>query len=307
MKLRLMNFATKILAIGIMLVPFLVLAAGCQNNEAPATDSEEPAISELNIDLLGTQHTVFLDGEGRLKDKAILESHDHAVILSINSGTTLLDKDGKPLSFLQVKIDLNPPDPPAGAQIIGTVCDLIPDRASSSPPLMLTLPYRPEDLPEDVQEKDLYIAPYDEETGWGKSFYKKIDTESHKVTAQVSTLSKYAILASKELPPPPSLTMTSLEEALSNGRPTIAEFGSSKCVPCKMMKPVLENLAIIFEEELNVVVIEIYESMGLAREYKIMAIPTQIIFDENGQEITRHIGYWPMEEILAELEQTGVK
>ncbi|MBA7700941.1 hypothetical protein ES703_109667 [subsurface metagenome] len=130
---------------------------------------------------------------------------------------------------------------------------------------------------------------------------------SHKVTAQVSTLSKYAILASKELPPPPSLTMTSLGESLSNGRPTIAEFGSSKCVSCKMMKPVLENLAIIFEGELNVVIIEIYESMGLAREYKIMSIPTQIIFDENGQEITRHIGYWPMEEILAELEQIGVK
>ena len=103
------------------------------------------------------------------------------------------------------------------------------------------------------------------------------------------------------------LTSTPLGQALDNGLPTIAEFGSSKCVPCKMMKPVLENLTIIFEGELNVVIIEVYEQMSLARGYKIMSIPTQVIFDENGQEITRHIGYWPMEEILAELEQVGVK
>jgi len=307
MKLKDINFVAKISAIGILLVLLLTLAVSCQATEAPATVSEGPATSELNVDLLGTQHTYFLHGEGKLAGNAVLESPDRKVTLSMISGTTLLDKDGKPLTFLQLQADPNPPNPPADAQIIGTVYDLTPHGASLNPPLMLTLPYRPEDLPEDVQEKDLYIAPYDEENGWGKSFYKKIDTENHKMTAQVSTFSKYAILAAKELPPLPSLTMTSLEEALSNGRPTIAEFGSSKCVPCKMMKPVLENLAIIFEGELNVVIIEVYEQESLAREYKIMSIPTQVVFDENGQEITRHIGYWPMEEILAELEQVGVK
>ena len=307
MKLKGINFVAKISAIGITLVLLLTLAVSCQATEAPATVSEGPATSELNVDLLGTQHTYFLHGEGRLAGNAVLESPDRKVTLSMISGTTLLDKDGKPLTFLQLQADPNLPNPPTGAQIIGTVYDLAPHGATSSPSLMLTLPYRPEDLPKDVQEKDLYIAPYDEENGWGKSFYKKIDTENHRVTAQVSTLSKYAVLAAKELPPPPSLIMTSLEKALSNGRPTIAEFGSGKCVPCKMMKPVLENLAIIFERELNVVIIEVYEQMSLARGYKIMSIPTQIIFDENGQEITRHIGYWPMEEILAELEQVGVK
>ena len=103
------------------------------------------------------------------------------------------------------------------------------------------------------------------------------------------------------------LTSTPLGQALDNGLPTIAEFGSNKCVPCKMMKPLLENLAIIFEGELNVVIIEVYERMSLARKYQIMSIPTQIIFDDNGQEITRHIGYWSMEEILVELERIGVK
>jgi hypothetical protein len=211
MKLKGINFTAKISAIGIMLL--LTLAVSCQATEAPATVSEGPATSELNVDLLGTRHTYFLHGEGRLAGNVVLESPDRKVTLSMISGTTLLDKDGKPLTFLQLQADPNPPNPLADAQIIGTVYDLTPHGATSNPPLMLTLPYRPEDLPKDVQEKDLYIASYDEENGWGKS----------------------------------------------------------------------------------------------ARGYKIMSIPTQVIFDENGQEITRHIGYWSMEEILAELEQVGVK
>jgi len=307
MKLKGINLVAKISAIGILLVLLLTLAVSCQATEAPAVVSKETTTFELNVDLLGTQHTYFLHGEGRLADNAVLESPDGKVTLSMISGTTLLDKDGRPLTFLQLQADSNPPNPPADAQIIGTVYDLTPHGATSNPPLMLTLPYWPEDLPEDVQAKDLYIAPYEEENGWGKSFYRKIDTENHRVTAQVSTFCRYAILAAKELPPPPSLTMTSLAEALSNGRPTIAEFGSSTCIPCKMMRPVLENLAIIFEGELNVVIVEVYERMSLAREYKIMTIPTQVMFDKNGQEIMRHIGYWPMEEILTELEQVGVK
>lgn len=305
MKIK-MRFAAALSVTGIILVFFLAFVVSCQATEAPATVSEEP-IAKLNVDLLGTQHTYFLHGEERLAGNAALESPDGKVTLSMISGTTLLDKDSEPLTFLQVQADTNPPGPPADAWIIGTVYDLTPHNATSNPPLMLALTYRLEDLPENVQEKDLYIAPYEEENGWGKSYYQKIDTENHRVTGQVGTFGKYAILAAKELPPPPSLTMTSLEEALSNGRPTLAEFGSSKCIPCKMMKPVLENLAVIFEGELNVVIVEVYEQVSLTRDYMIMTIPTQVIFDENGQEIVRHIGYWPMEDILAELEQVGVK
>jgi thioredoxin 1 len=306
MKLKGINFVAKISAIGILLVLLLTLAVSCQATEAPATVSEGPATSELNVDLLGTQHTYFLHGEGRLAGSAVLESPDHTVSLSMISGTTLLDKDGKPLPFLQVRTDSSPPNPPADAQIIGTVYDLTPHGATSNPPLMLTLPYKPEDLPEDVQEKDLYIAPYDEESGWGDYFYKKVDTANHMVTGQVSTLSKYAILAAKELPPPPSLTMTPLEEALSSGKPTLAEFGWRTCIPCKQMKPILKELAVEYEGTLNVVIVEVYEQKELTQKHGIMAIPTQIFFDSNGKEIKRHMGFWPKEEIITQLKKMGI-
>lgn len=103
------------------------------------------------------------------------------------------------------------------------------------------------------------------------------------------------------------LASTNLGQALTSGKPTLAEFGSNTCVPCKQMKPILENLAAVYEGELNVVIVEVYEQMELTQQYSIMAIPTQIIFDENGEEITRHVGFWAKEEIVGKLTEMVIK
>ena len=105
---------------------------------------------------------------------------------------------------------------------------------------------------------------------------------------------------------PPDLAAIPLEQALSNGKPTLAEFGSNTCIPCKQMKPILEELAVEYIGKLNVVIVEVYEHMDLARQYQIMTIPTQIFFDSSGKEITRHIGFWSKEEIIAQLEKMGI-
>jgi len=105
---------------------------------------------------------------------------------------------------------------------------------------------------------------------------------------------------------PTGLQMT-LEQALANGQPTLAEFGSSTCVPCKQMKPVLENLATEYEGKLNVVIIDVYEQMELTQQYGIMAIPTQIVFDSSGQEVTRHVGFWAKEDIITQLKEMGIE
>ncbi len=106
---------------------------------------------------------------------------------------------------------------------------------------------------------------------------------------------------------PPDLASISLVWALANGKPTLAEFGWRTCIPCKQMKPILEELAIEYEGRLDVVIVEVYEHKDLARQYGIMAIPTQIFFDDTGQEITRHMGFWPKEEILAQLKEMEIQ
>ena len=72
------------------------------------------------------------------------------------------------------------------------------------------------------------------------------------------------------------------------------------------MKPILEELAAEYEGKLNVVIVEVDDHMDLARQYQIMAIPTQIFFDSSGKEVTRHMGLWPKEEIIAYLQEQGI-
>jgi len=98
-----------------------------------------------------------------------------------------------------------------------------------------------------------------------------------------------------------------LEQALSSGKPTLAEFGRGICIPCKAMKPILEELAVEYEGKLKVVIVEIDDHMEQTRQHGIMAIPTQIFFDSSGQEITRHIGFYAKEDIIVQLKNMGIK
>ena len=103
------------------------------------------------------------------------------------------------------------------------------------------------------------------------------------------------------------LTSTSLKQAISNGKPTLAEFGRGVCIPCKEMKPILEELSVEYKGELNVVIVEIDDNVDLTRQFGIMMIPTQIFLDSEGEEVFRHIGFYPKEEIIAQLEKMGIE
>jgi len=98
---------------------------------------------------------------------------------------------------------------------------------------------------------------------------------------------------------------TPLEEALSNGKPTVAEFGASTCIPCKRMKPVLEGIVAEHGDKLNLSFTDVRIHTSIATKYRISLMPTQIFFDSTGQEVTRHVGYWPKEDVLAHLEELG--
>lgn len=96
-----------------------------------------------------------------------------------------------------------------------------------------------------------------------------------------------------------------MSEALANGKPTVAEFGATTCVPCKAMKPVLEGIVAEYGDSINLSFIDVRYNTNLTTKYKISLIPTQVFFDIAGQEVTRHVGYWAKEEVLAHLEELG--
>jgi len=96
-----------------------------------------------------------------------------------------------------------------------------------------------------------------------------------------------------------------LNEVLNNGRPTVVDFGAQSCVPCKMMKPIFEELEKEYRGRADILLIEIYDHRDLAAKYRIRAIPTQVFFDKNGIEKWRHEGFLSKEEIVKKLEELG--
>ena len=87
--------------------------------------------------------------------------------------------------------------------------------------------------------------------------------------------------------------------------PVLVDLGADRCVPCKMMAPILEELKKEYKGELNIIFLDVWKDPKLGREYRIFTIPTQIFFDENGRELYRHIGYYSREEILKKWKELG--
>lgn len=80
--------------------------------------------------------------------------------------------------------------------------------------------------------------------------------------------------------------------------PMLLDLGSSTCIPCKMMVPVLNQLTKEYKGKLKVKFIDVGKDEASARKYRIQTIPTQIFFNAKGKEVSRHIGYIPKEDIL---------
>lgn len=96
-----------------------------------------------------------------------------------------------------------------------------------------------------------------------------------------------------------------VDKARSSGKPTIAQFGATGCVPCDMMQPILAELRKKHQDTLNVVYIHVGEEQILGARYGISSIPVQMFFDASGKEVFRHTGFLAAEEIDKQLKEIG--
>ena len=88
--------------------------------------------------------------------------------------------------------------------------------------------------------------------------------------------------------------------------PRLLDLGADKCVPCKMMAPILEELKETYAGTLTVEFIDVWKDPAAAQPYKIRVIPTQIFFSADGTELFRHEGFYSREDILAKWRELGV-
>ncbi|MBS4016316.1 MAG: thioredoxin fold domain-containing protein [Candidatus Latescibacteria bacterium] len=98
-----------------------------------------------------------------------------------------------------------------------------------------------------------------------------------------------------------------LDVTLKNGKPTVLDLGSETCVPCKMMKPIFAELETEYKDRANIIILDIYEHRDLSSKYRVRVIPTQIFFDKDGNQTSRHEGFMSKQDIINRLKELGVE
>jgi len=89
--------------------------------------------------------------------------------------------------------------------------------------------------------------------------------------------------------------------------PRLVDLGADKCIPCKMMIPVLADLKTNYVGQLEVEFIDVWKNPDAGKPYNINLIPTQIFYDAKGKELSRHEGFFSKKDILAKWKKLGIE
>ncbi len=98
-----------------------------------------------------------------------------------------------------------------------------------------------------------------------------------------------------------------VDKARGSGLPTMVDFGSVGCKPCEMMEPILKSVKTECAGKANIVYVPVSEQQILAARFGIQSIPVQVFFDKDGNEVFRHIGFFPKDRIDEQLAKLGVE
>jgi thioredoxin 1 len=101
---------------------------------------------------------------------------------------------------------------------------------------------------------------------------------------------------------PESVTEKTFDsDVLKSGTPVLVDFWATWCGPCKMIAPIVEELAGEYEGKLRVMKLDVDENSGVAAKYSIMSIPTLGVF-KGGELVERIVGFMPKEALKKRID-----
>ncbi|WP_018330370.1 thioredoxin [Actinomycetospora chiangmaiensis] len=90
------------------------------------------------------------------------------------------------------------------------------------------------------------------------------------------------------------------DEVLNSDKPVVVDFWATWCGPCKMVAPVLEEIALEHGDKITVAKLDIDQNQATARDYQVMSIPTMIVF-QGGKPVKQIVGAKPKAALLNDL------
>ncbi len=91
-------------------------------------------------------------------------------------------------------------------------------------------------------------------------------------------------------------------EIEKNDKPLLVDFWASWCGPCRMLSPIVDEIAEEKTEEVRVGKVNIDEQPDLAEQFGVMSIPTLILF-KDGKPVAQSVGVQPKENIISMIEE----
>ena len=92
------------------------------------------------------------------------------------------------------------------------------------------------------------------------------------------------------------------QEVLNSNQPVLVDFWAAWCMPCKMIAPILEDVANEYEDKIKIAKLDVDEGQATATKYGIMSIPT-IIFFKSGKVSDQVVGVLSKKQLIKKIQE----